>query len=75
MDSQAYKELSEHYIHHSHKYVGLKDSIAHGPESKPKHAFGNYGREVFYAENSGLGDQDKWELHTNPQGMKQWYKT
>jgi len=73
--SQAYNALSEHYIHHSHKYVGLTDTLAHGPEAKPKHSFGHYGREVFYASNTGLGDQGTWEKSTNQSGSIQWHKT
>jgi type VI secretion system Hcp family effector len=74
VSSQAYKDLSEHYIHHSHRHTGLTDTIAFSPESNPKHAFGHYGREVFYAQNTGLGDQGTWQLHTNSQGIIQWYK-
>ena len=72
--SQAYKDLSKHYIHHSHRNVGLTNTLAYSTESNPEHAFGNYGREVFYAENTGLGDQGKWDIHTNQQGTKQWHK-
>jgi len=72
--SEAYQTLSEHYIHHSHRFVGLTDTVAFSPESKPKHEFGHYGREVFYAQDTGLGDQGTWEIHGNQKGSIQWYK-
>jgi hypothetical protein len=73
--SKAYNQLYEGYIHHSHKHAGgLSDTIPDAPEENPDIAFGNYQREVYYGESTGLSATEQWEFNTNNNGIVQWYK-
>jgi len=75
-ESTAYQKLYQEYIHHSHRYVGVKEKLANGIEKDPIHAFGHYGREVFYSTNSGLSGNENqlWQSYQDNTGVKRWFK-
>jgi len=73
--SEAYNQLYKDYIHHSHQHGGgFSEAIPNAPEDDPAFTFGNYQREVYYGENTGLSASDQWEFNTNNNGIVQWYK-
>jgi len=64
VNSQAWQGLYKKFIHHSHKYVGLKNSLAHSRENDAKHTTENNVREIFYNQpNNAVANTDSWQPH------------
>jgi len=71
-----FQTIYQEYIHHSHRYVGVKETLANGIEKDPIHAFGHYGREIYYSENTAVAGNEKnqWQVYTDNTGVKRWFK-